>query len=111
VGTRPSTQVPIVAAARDSDSQASALYQWLPTEFMVDGAGKATIHSYLNNLHPTAHADLYATIARVFECGLPLLEHTLSYAQLANPMWRSTPIPSARAWQSPTRCSALRTTR
>ncbi|KAJ1953732.1 hypothetical protein GGI12_005955, partial [Dipsacomyces acuminosporus] len=29
---------------------------WLPTEFSVDKDGKATIDSYINNLHPIRHA-------------------------------------------------------
>ena len=52
-------------------------YQWLPSEFFVDEKGGVTIESYINNLHPDDHKELYGTIGRVFEQFVPLFEHVL----------------------------------
>jgi len=45
----------------------SERYQWLPSEFIVDSNGKVKIDSYINNLHPVKHKELYGTIASIFE--------------------------------------------
>ncbi|KAH6594356.1 hypothetical protein BASA50_006604 [Batrachochytrium salamandrivorans] len=49
--------------------------QWLPSEFYVDKDGHVSINSYINNLNPVWHPDLYKTIASVFECFVPMLEN------------------------------------
>ncbi|KAJ2782226.1 hypothetical protein GGI15_002976 [Coemansia interrupta] len=51
---------------------------WLPTEFDVAEDGKTTIISYINNLHPVKHAELYPTIASIFSKFVPLLEQVLT---------------------------------
>jgi hypothetical protein len=48
---------------RTSEQYRSKKFQWLPAEFVVDGDGRATIESYINNLHPADHGPLYATLA------------------------------------------------
>ncbi|KAJ2896449.1 hypothetical protein IWW38_002014, partial [Coemansia aciculifera] len=47
---------------------------WLPTDFHVSEDGSVYIPSYINNLHPIRHAELYKTIFRVFAKFVPLLE-------------------------------------
>ncbi|KNE57542.1 hypothetical protein AMAG_03242 [Allomyces macrogynus ATCC 38327] len=64
----------------------SEQFQWLPSDFAVDGEGKVAIKSYINNLHPEWHAALYPTLARVFECALPLLERVLGQVATPTPM-------------------------
>lgn len=41
-------------------------FQWLPAEVTLDG-DKAKIASYINNLHPVQHAELYPIIERLVE--------------------------------------------
>ena len=53
-------------------------YQWLPTEFAVSAGGEVTINSYVNNLHPLEHAEMYPALEAAFAAGLPLLEQVLS---------------------------------
>lgn len=48
----------------------SKRFQWLPCDVNIAG-GKAEIDSYINNLHPTDHADLYPVIERFIEKSLP----------------------------------------
>jgi hypothetical protein len=59
----------------------SEKYQWLPSEFSVDEKGEVTIDSYINNLHPEKHAELYKTIAAVFQEFVPLFEKVLGNIQ------------------------------
>ncbi|KAJ2018222.1 hypothetical protein GGI14_002448 [Coemansia sp. S680] len=47
---------------------------WLPTDFIVSDDGSVSIHSYINNLHPTRYAELYQSISKVFAKFVPLLE-------------------------------------
>ncbi|KAJ4997726.1 hypothetical protein K4K48_006542 [Colletotrichum sp. SAR 10_66] len=50
----------------------SDLFQWLPCDVKIDPTtGKAKIASYINNLHPKEHSDLYAVIERFIEKSLP----------------------------------------
>lgn len=45
-------------------------FQWLPCDVVLDGHS-AKIDSYINNLHPVDHADLYPVIERFIEKSLP----------------------------------------
>ena len=56
----------------------SKKYQWLPANFDVADNGDVTIKSYINNLHPRLHAELYHTIGEVFRECIPLLECCLT---------------------------------
>ncbi|KAL7945789.1 hypothetical protein V8C42DRAFT_352787 [Trichoderma barbatum] len=46
-------------------------FQWLPCDIVVDEAGNAKTDSYINNLHPTEHADMYTTIEKFITLALP----------------------------------------
>lgn len=54
-------------------------YQWLPTPFRIDAAGKVTIASYINNLDRSQHASTYDDLAALFETALPLIESVVGY--------------------------------
>lgn len=58
----------------------SGLFQWLPCEVTFDGNHNASIVSYVNNLHPKRHADLYTAVERLITKTLPLW----------NTLWRLT---------------------
>jgi hypothetical protein len=47
-------------------------HQWLPCDVSVDAAGDASITSYINNLHPENHRELYSTIEQVITKVIPL---------------------------------------
>ncbi|KAL7912224.1 hypothetical protein GGI35DRAFT_492157 [Trichoderma velutinum] len=49
-------------------------FQWLPCDVIVDETGKAKINSYINNLHPVEHADMYTTIEKFINLALPALD-------------------------------------
>ncbi|QYT02634.1 hypothetical protein H0G86_009627 [Trichoderma simmonsii] len=46
-------------------------FQWLPCDVVVDDTGTAKINSYINNLHPIEHADMYTTIEKFITLALP----------------------------------------
>ncbi|PVH99122.1 hypothetical protein DM02DRAFT_565225 [Periconia macrospinosa] len=52
-------------------------YQWLPSNltFREDGTVKFT--SYINNLHPTRHKEIYRTIEKLIDTALPAWEQCL----------------------------------
>ncbi|RDA92039.1 hypothetical protein CP533_0984 [Ophiocordyceps camponoti-saundersi (nom. inval.)] len=49
----------------------STKFQWLPCDVDIDEKGGATISSYINNLHPVKHAELYPVIQSFVEKSLP----------------------------------------
>ncbi|KAH8918135.1 hypothetical protein BT69DRAFT_1338462 [Atractiella rhizophila] len=54
-------------------------FAWLPTPFEISTDGQSCrIASYINNLHPKQHADMYACIALTFPLFIPLFERVLS---------------------------------
>ena len=57
----------------------SKRFQWLPSDFSVDGDGKVTLASpYINNIHPTRHKELYSVIPGILQHSLPMFERVLS---------------------------------
>ncbi|KAG0286821.1 hypothetical protein BGZ97_007299 [Linnemannia gamsii] len=56
----------------------SKKYQWLPTDFTVSPEGKVKAKSYINNLHPGEHKDMYPVLEEILEKLLPMFEETLS---------------------------------
>jgi hypothetical protein len=58
----------------------SEKFQWLPSEFKIAEDGKVKIDSYINNLHPEVHADLYKTLEQIFERFVPLYNKALTEA-------------------------------
>lgn len=56
----------------------STVYQWLPSnvEFTADGGVRFT--SYINNLHPTKHRDVYTTLEKLIEKALPMWDQCLA---------------------------------
>ncbi|KAI8346676.1 hypothetical protein B0O80DRAFT_392496 [Mortierella sp. GBAus27b] len=63
---------------RSGNSEYTNRYQWLPTDFEVDDNGKVKIQSYINNLHPEEHKDMYSVLEEIFERFLPLFEDVLT---------------------------------
>lgn len=62
----------------------STSYQWLPSNVSFRDDGGVRLTSYINNLHPTKHPEIYATIEKLIETVIPawdqcLLEFTSSY--------------------------------
>ncbi|KAF5383181.1 hypothetical protein D9615_005038 [Tricholomella constricta] len=80
---------------RDDDSTTpfSRRFQWLPCEVDLSGGeGTAKITSYVNNLHPEHHRELYSVLEQLIACAIPLWDRTLTpLAQLGG-----TPISPLR---------------
>jgi len=57
----------------------SKRFQFLPSDFSVDGDGKVTLISpYINNVHPTHHKELYSVIPEILQHAIPMFERVLS---------------------------------
>ncbi|KAF8669614.1 hypothetical protein RHS04_08771 [Rhizoctonia solani] len=66
-------------ATRIDEYYLSKRFQWLPTNFEVSEDGKSVKGiSYINNLHPFKHADLYKTIEGLIAAYIPLFERVLT---------------------------------
>ncbi|KAG0238702.1 hypothetical protein BGW42_002568 [Actinomortierella wolfii] len=55
----------------------SEKYHWLPTDFEISDEGKVHIKSYINNLHPIEHKDMYPVLGEIFERFLSMFEQVL----------------------------------
>jgi hypothetical protein len=56
-------------------------FQWLPCEVDVadkEEGGRASILTYINNLHPETHVELYQSIEQIFTRFVPLFDTVLS---------------------------------
>ncbi|KAF9530887.1 hypothetical protein CPB83DRAFT_787442 [Crepidotus variabilis] len=58
----------------------SIQFQWLPCE--IDLSQCATVTSYINNLHPERHQNLYQLVGEAIDAAIPLWNHCLSSAAL-----------------------------
>lgn len=57
----------------------SQRFQWLPTEFEVShDTPDIIVKSYINNLHPRNHSELYSIIAQIVGKAIPLWNRVLS---------------------------------
>ncbi|KAJ8330503.1 hypothetical protein O5D80_001482 [Batrachochytrium dendrobatidis] len=82
LSTRLVSNVPII----DGDSKfISRKFQCLPSEFRVEQDGSVTINSYINNLNPIWHRDMYKCIAKIFKCFVPMFE---SLFRTMDPMFK-----------------------
>eukprot|EP01080_Neovahlkampfia_damariscottae_P005536 gene5536-9358_t len=52
-------------------------YQWLPSDIEITKEGKVNFLSYINNLHPYEHKQLYGDISKIFERFVPLFERVI----------------------------------
>jgi hypothetical protein len=60
------------------DYDTSMKYQWLPSEFDISPEGKVKISSYVNNIHPIKHKDMYFVLEDVFEHFVPMFNKVLN---------------------------------
>ncbi|KAJ1879564.1 hypothetical protein H4R99_000894 [Coemansia sp. RSA 1722] len=51
---------------------------WLPTDIYVNQDGSVDFKSYINNIHPEEHADMYVSISKIIAKAIPLLEQVLT---------------------------------
>jgi hypothetical protein len=60
------------------DEHWSDTYQWLPANVAFEQDGSVKFTSYINNIHPIKHRDIYDTIERLVENSLPLWDQCLA---------------------------------
>ncbi|KAK5665030.1 hypothetical protein QVD99_008564 [Batrachochytrium dendrobatidis] len=82
LSTRLVSDTPIIDS---SPKFISRKFQCLPSEFRVEQDGSVTINSYINNLNPIWHRDMYKCIAKIFKCFVPMFE---SLFRTMDPMFK-----------------------
>ncbi|KAJ8330570.1 hypothetical protein O5D80_001545 [Batrachochytrium dendrobatidis] len=82
LSTRLVSDMPIIDS---SPEFISCKFQCLPSEFRVEQDGSVTINSYINNLNPIWHRDMYKCIAKIFKCFVPMFE---SLFRTMDPMFK-----------------------
>ncbi|OAJ40776.1 hypothetical protein BDEG_24477 [Batrachochytrium dendrobatidis JEL423] len=82
LSTRLVSNVPIIDG---NPKFISRKFQCLPSEFRVEQDGSVTINSYINNLNPIWHRDMYKCIAKIFKCFVPMFE---SLIRTMDPVFR-----------------------
>lgn len=82
-------------------------YQWLPSNVHFAADGNVNISSYINNLHPTVHSDMYEVLEEFVLTAVPLWNETLSWfhdririkiKSTGNDDWR---LPEGLEWEKP----------
>ncbi|KAF9419124.1 hypothetical protein BGZ76_004292 [Entomortierella beljakovae] len=72
----------IVKETKDPNSHdsiySSRRFQWLPTDVIITEDGKASFKSYINNLHPEEHKDMYPVLEEILERFIPMFEDVIS---------------------------------
>ncbi|KAF9920446.1 hypothetical protein FBU30_009720 [Linnemannia zychae] len=66
------------------DYSCSNKFQWLPTDFEVTQKGQTRAKSYINNLHPEIHKDMYPVLEEILESFLPMFEEVLGEMEVIN---------------------------
>jgi hypothetical protein len=56
----------------------SRMFQVLPTDWQLGDDGKWHISTYINNLHPVKHRNIYGIIEKVFNCLVPQFNMTIT---------------------------------
>ncbi|KAF9217869.1 hypothetical protein BGZ59_008976 [Podila verticillata] len=56
----------------------SKKYQWLPTDFTLTPDGQVEFESYINNLHPVEHGELYPVLGEILAKFMPMFEDVLT---------------------------------
>ncbi|KEQ94462.1 hypothetical protein AUEXF2481DRAFT_66596 [Aureobasidium subglaciale EXF-2481] len=54
-------------------------FQWLPCDIKFEGEEDVKITSYINNLHPQEHPDIYGLVEKVIAKAVPLWDQVLSH--------------------------------
>ncbi|KAK0647061.1 hypothetical protein B0T16DRAFT_330051 [Cercophora newfieldiana] len=74
---------PMAAPDPNSDSEGwndfwSETYQWLPANVSFRRDGTAKFTSYINNLHPDKHPEIYDRIEQLLDACIPAWDHVLN---------------------------------
>ncbi|KAI8586465.1 hypothetical protein BDZ88DRAFT_399827 [Geranomyces variabilis] len=74
--------LPPALPTRTGWARRSCNFQWLPVEFHLEtGADRACFSSYINNVNPIRHCEVYDAMATVLGQLVPLFEHVLTDLQ------------------------------
>ncbi|KAF9152920.1 hypothetical protein BG015_004459 [Linnemannia schmuckeri] len=75
------------------DMYYSEKFQWLPTDFTVTPEGKTKAKTYINNLHPIEHKEMYSVLEEILDKFLPMFEEVLGEMEAGGRTKRFTADP------------------
>ncbi|KAI8614130.1 hypothetical protein BC830DRAFT_1128864 [Chytriomyces sp. MP71] len=81
-----------------TNGDVSTNFQWLPSELDISRQGRVRITSYINNLHPLHHSELYGAVSDAFEALIPMFERALGSFE-DDPMVRILAEPDNNCYQ------------
>ena len=62
---------------RNFEKYFSYRFQWLPSNVVFEDEGKTRIDSYVNNLNPYEHKEVYSLLEKVIDASIPMWNETL----------------------------------
>ena len=75
----------------------SQTYQWLPANLAFQDDGTVRFTSYINNLHPKKHPEIYRLVEKLIDTAMPAWERVISSTPIdesGNPQRRfAVPLP------------------
>ncbi|KAF8885764.1 hypothetical protein BD779DRAFT_657637 [Infundibulicybe gibba] len=74
----PASETSILNSYGQVTSEFSSKFQWLPCEVDISKEHTSRITSYINNLDPEQHRDLYQVIEQFISCAIPMWNMTLT---------------------------------
>ncbi|KAK0703911.1 hypothetical protein B0T26DRAFT_657139 [Lasiosphaeria miniovina] len=83
------------------DSFWSDTYQWLPANLAFNPDGTVRFTSYINNLHPKRHAEIYRVIEKLVDIAVPAWECALTGGVQFNDAYDMKGSPVSRFGQPP----------
>ncbi|KAF9272153.1 hypothetical protein BGZ88_005133 [Linnemannia elongata] len=73
----PTDVAPVSKSCKVDSTFYSITHQWLPTDFDINPDGKVKAKSYINNLHPVEHKEMYPVLEGILEKFLQMFEEVL----------------------------------
>ena len=76
--------VPMTKETPEDDAYWSRIYQWLPANLSFQDDDTVRFTSYINNLHPKKHPEIYRLIEELIDRAIPAWDAVLTSAPIVN---------------------------
>ena len=76
--------MPTTEESPGDDVYWSRNYQWLPANLAFQDDGTVRFTSYINNLHPNKHPEIYRLVEKLIDKAIPAWDAVLTSAPIVN---------------------------
>ncbi len=76
--------MPATEETPEDDAYWSRTYQWLPANLAFQDDGTVRLTSYINNLHPKKHPEIYRLVEKLIDTAIPAWDAVLTSAPIVN---------------------------